>query len=116
MRRGIVRDKDRSAVHVVAVRRVGCVQRHPQRDQRRQEGRCDGSCPRAEPDHARLTSGRTAAIAMSARPNVQTIVAPVGKSNWTEKYIPSIETSTPMTQPIASLGPMREEKSIPPTD
>jgi hypothetical protein len=57
-----------------------------------------------------------AAIAMSTNPNVQTIVAPVGRSNCTEKYMPSIDTMVPMTQPIASRGPIRDENSIPATD
>ena len=64
----------------------------------------------------RRISGRAAAIRARTRPNVQTIVAPVGRSNRTEKYMPSIETTLPMTHAIASLGPTRPENSMPPTE
>src|SRR6266404_6206769 len=36
----------------------------------------------------RTTSGRAMAIRISTAPNVQTIVAPVGRSNCTDTYIP----------------------------
>ncbi len=55
-------------------------------------------------------------MTISARPNVQTIVAPVGRSKFTEKYMPNIDTIPPITQPIASRGPMREAHSMAPTD
>jgi hypothetical protein len=44
------------------------------------------------------------------------MVAPVGRSKRTEKYIPSIDTTVPMTHPIASLGPIRSENNMPPTE
>src|SRR5437588_12683710 len=49
-------------------------------------------------------------------PNVQTIVAPVGKSSATEKYTPNAETSVPIVQPIANRFPMWSANSIAPTD
>jgi hypothetical protein len=49
-------------------------------------------------------------------PKVQTMAAPVGRSRRTDRYMPSIETTTPMIQPIASRRPMCEEYNIPPTD
>ena len=62
------------------------------------------------------TNGRTSAIAARIRPKVQTVVAPVGRSKMTEKYIPSIETTAPMTHPMARRGPIRFAQSMAPTD
>ena len=61
--------------------------------------------------------GRSASAAMTIRasPNVQTMVAPVG-DQLTEKYMPNIDTITPITQPIASRGPIRSAHNIAPTD
>lgn len=61
-------------------------------------------------------NGRMSAITMSTSPNVQTMAAPVGRSNCTEKYIPSAETKRPITQPIARREPIFVAHSIAPTD
>ena len=79
--RGIVRDEDRSAIRVVAIHRVRRVQRSSQRGERRQQRGGNDANLGAEPGHARRNRGRTAAIPISARPKVQTMVAPVGRSN-----------------------------------
>ena len=42
----------------------------------------------------------------STRPNVHTMVAPVGRSSMSERYTPSADTTVPMVQPIASRVPM----------
>src|SRR5207245_5895623 len=48
----------------------------------------------------------TTNITKSTPPKVQTIVAPVGRSQSTERYTPSAETSVPIVQPIARRRPM----------
>src|SRR5262249_55800744 len=63
-----------------------------------------------------LSTPRSAAITISTRPNVQTMVAPVGRSILRERYTPSAETSVPIVQPIARRGPMFSAYSIAPTD
>ena len=49
---------------------------------------------------------------MLSKPKVATIAAPVGKSRRKDRATPAAETSAPIVQPIASLGPRREAKSI----
>ena len=53
----------------------------------------------------RRNSGRTQAITINTSPNVQTIVAPVGRSDATEKYMPSIDTTT--ARPYWARYPVR---------
>src|ERR1051325_1951749 len=58
----------------------------------------------------------TKAIATSATPKVQTIVAPVGRSSLNEARMPSALTSAPIVQPIARRLPIDCAKSIAATD
>ena len=50
-------------------------------------------------------------MTISTSPNVHTMVAPVGKSKNTAKYIRT-DTRIPITQPIASLVPIVRESTI----
>jgi hypothetical protein len=50
------------------------------------------------------------------RPNVHTIVAPVGRSTLRERYTPSADTSVPIDQPIARRFPIESAYSIAATD
>ena len=49
-------------------------------------------------------------------PNVQTIVAPVGRSSLNDSRTPSMVTAAPMVQPIARRLPIDLAKSIAVTD
>src|SRR6266550_2298956 len=61
-------------------------------------------------------SAHTPAISISARPNVQTIVAPVGKSILNDNRMPSAVTSAPIVQPIARRLPIERLNNIAATD
>src|ERR1043165_7633708 len=52
----------------------------------------------------------------SAMPNVQTIVAPVGRSAWNEIMIPIALTTAPIDQPMARRLPIDFANSIAATD
>src|ERR1035437_6919963 len=54
-------------------------------------------------------NGRNVAMITSATPNVQTMVAPVGKSRMNERYTPTADTTVPIVHPIARRVPMRSE-------
>src|SRR5436190_10000006 len=70
----------------------------------------------AATDGLRLNTPRNAAITISTRPNVHTIVAPVGRSICSDRYTPNADTSVPIVHPIARRGPMFSAYSIAPTD
>src|SRR5437667_10225086 len=61
-------------------------------------------------------SGLAAAISASTTPNVQTMVAPVGRSSCSDRYTPSADTIVPIDQPIASRLPIESAYSIAATD
>src|SRR5438034_10022652 len=61
-------------------------------------------------------SHQTAAITASEIPNVQTIVAPVGRSSLNDSITPSALTNAPIDQPMARRLPIDLAKSIAPTD
>src|SRR2546422_8178557 len=47
----------------------------------------------------RRMNGRASAIRIRKMANVQTMVAPVGRSIFSERYTPSADTSVPMVHP-----------------
>ena len=53
---------------------------------------------------------------MRTMPKVQTMAAPVGRSSWTERKMPSAETIVPMLHPMARRRPMCSEYSMAATD
>src|SRR5947207_1484887 len=57
----------------------------------------------------RRMKGRANAIRIRKMANVQTMVAPVGRSIFSERYTPTADTSVPMVQPMARRVPTLSE-------